>query len=181
MKLVQEVLNGSIDSFNIIVNKYELPILKFVYNIIKNKETSEDITQEVFITLYNKLYLYKKEYKFSNWIFQIAKNKCIDYMRKYKRVYEANIEDIKDLISNEVSPEQSIEFKETKKNIEKFINSLDCIDKQIIALRYSKEKLTFHDIAEILNMNESSVKRRYYKTREKFKEYSSKNKERCRI
>lgn len=181
LKLVQEVLNGNIDSFNIIVNKYELPILKFVYNIIKNKETAEDITQEVFITLYNKLYMYKKDYKFSNWIFQIAKNKCIDYMRKYKRVYESNIEDMRDLASKEAGPEQSIEFKETKENLEKYINSLEEMDRQIVILRYAKENLTFSDIAEILNISESSVKRRYYKAREKFKEYISSNEKRCRI
>lgn len=181
LKLVQEVLNGNIDSFNIIVNKYELPILRFVYNIIKNKETAEDITQEVFITLYNKLYMYKKEYKFSNWIFQIAKNKCIDYMRKYKRVYESNIEDLRDLASKEVGPEQSMEYKEIKENVEKFINSLEDTDKQIVVLRYSKDNLTFSDIAQILNISESSVKRRYYKSREKYKECISSNEKRCRI
>ncbi|WP_027625128.1 RNA polymerase sigma factor [Clostridium lundense] len=180
-KLVQEVLNGNIDSFNIIVNKYELSVMKFIYNIIRNKETAEDITQEVFITLYNKLYMYKKQYKFSNWIFQIAKNKCIDYMRKYKRVYESNIEEIRNLASKEEGPEQSIEFKETKEKVETYINNLEEPDKQIVILRYSKETLTFSDIAEILNISESSVKRRYYKAREKFKEYISSNEKRCRI
>ncbi|WP_315118698.1 sigma-70 family RNA polymerase sigma factor [uncultured Clostridium sp.] len=181
LKLVQEVLNGNIDSFNIIVNKYELPILKFIYNMVKNKETAEDITQEVFITLYNKLYMYKDQYKFSNWIFQIAKNKSIDYMRKYKRVHESNIEEIKDIASKEVSPEEAAQFKETKKKVEAFINSLEEIDRQIILLRYSREEMTFSDISQILNISESSVKRRYYKARDKYKQYSSNNEERCRI
>lgn len=180
MKLVLEVLKGNIDSFNILVNKYEFIILKFVYNTIKDREAAEDITQEVFITVYNKLYTFKKEYKFSNWLFQIARNKCIDYVRKYKRVYEANVEDVHELASNEISPEQNAEYKEVKKLVEDFINTLNDIDKQIIILRYSNERVTFLDISEILNMSESAVKRRYYKTREKFKDFRLKKEKGCK-
>lgn len=167
IKLVSEVLNGNIDSFNIIVNKYEIVVFRFVYNMIKNKEAAEDITQEVFINVYNKLYLYDKKYKFSNWLLQIARNKCIDYIRKYKRVYESDIDEVVGLTSREPSPEENYEFKEMKYDIEKYINSLDLIDKQIIVLKYSKDT-TFKDISNILNINESSVKRRYYKVKEKF-------------
>lgn len=169
IRLVEQVLNGNIDSFNILVNKYEIIVLKFIYNIIKDREAAEDISQEVFITVYNKLYTYKTQYKFINWVFQIAKNKCIDYIRKYRRVYEPNIEDAVDVTSNEASPEQSVEFKETKTLVERFIKTLEETDRYIMVLKYTKEEVTFADIAEILNMRESAVKRRYYKVRERFK------------
>lgn len=180
LKLVQEVLNGNVDSFNILVNKYELSIIRFVYNTIRDREAAEDITQEVFITLYNKLYTFKKEYKFSNWLFQVARNKCIDYVRKYKRVYEANVEEINDLVSNEISPEQSAEFKEIKKTVENFIETLNEIDRQIIILRYCNDRMTFYDIAEVLYMTESAVKRRYYKARERFRELKLEKEKGCR-
>jgi len=170
LKLVKEILAGNIDSFNIMVNKYQSNIIKFVYGMIKDKEAAEDITQEVFITIYNKLYMYNPQYKFSNWILQIARNKCIDYIRKYKRVYEANIEDIISVSSKEPSPEEILEFKEVKVVVEKFINGLSDIDRQIIILRYT-ESLTFLDISEIMNMSESAVKRRYYKCRDKFRAF----------
>ncbi|SHJ76592.1 RNA polymerase sigma-70 factor, ECF subfamily [Clostridium cavendishii DSM 21758] len=173
-KLVQEVLAGNIDSFNILINKYEMIVLRFIYGIIKDKEASEDISQETFITVYNKLYQYNNEYKFSNWILQIAKNKALDYIRKFRRVYEANIEECVDLKSNEKSPEESYEYKETKGYIRKFIDSLDTIDKQIFILRYSNEK-TFFEISEILDMKESTVKRHYYNAREEFLKIYKKN------
>lgn len=179
LKLVKSVLNGNVDSFNILVNKYEVMILKFVYNMIRDREASEDITQEVFITVYNKLYMYNSSYKFSNWILQISKNKCIDYIRKYKRVYEANLEDIKDLATHEMSPEQSAEFKETKETILKFINELHDADRQILILRYTQE-MTFLDIAEVLDMSESAVKRRYYKARERFRNSSLEKEKGCK-
>jgi len=177
--LVQQVLSGNIDSFNIIVNKYELTILKFIYNIVKDKEAAEDIAQEVFITVYNKLYTYKSGYKFSNWLFQISRNKCIDYMRKYKRVYEANVEDIS-IISNDLSPDAVVEYIETKSIVEEFIRNLNDIDRHIITLKYLDDYITFGDVAEILGLSESAIKRRYYKTREKFKEYIAVKEKRCK-
>lgn len=180
IKLVKAVLNGNTDSFNIIVNKYESMILKFVYNMLRDREASEDISQEVFITVYNKLYMYNTSYKFSNWILQIARNKCIDYIRKYKRVYESNLEDIKELASSEMSPEQTAEFKETKEAVLDFIKDLNDIDRQLIILRYTQD-LTFYDIGEILNISESAVKRRYYKLRDKFKENSKVKEKRWRV
>lgn len=175
--LVEQVLEGNIDSFNIIINKYENIIFKFIYNMIRDREAAEDITQETFITVYDKLYLYKKEYKFINWIYQIAKNKTIDYVRKYRKVYEVNIEDSNEIISKEISPDDYTIYKDTKEKIEKFILSLEETDKQIIILKYSQD-LTFLDISRIMNLSESTVKRKFYKLREEFTEIN-KVKERC--
>lgn len=180
LRLILEILKGNIDSFNILVNKYEHSVVHFVYNNLRDKEAAEDITQEVFITVYNKLYTFNKQYKFSSWLFQIARNKCIDYVRKYKRVYEANVEEVQEIASSEISPEQSAEYKEVKKLIEGFIDTMSDIDKQIVLLRYSNEHMTFADIAVILSLGESAVKRRYYKAREKFKEYRNVKERGCR-
>ncbi|GAA0123690.1 RNA polymerase sigma factor [Clostridium faecium] len=170
INLVNNVLKGDVDSFNTIVNKYELMVVKFVYNILKQKEASEDITQEVFITVYNKLYMYNKKFKFSNWILQIAKNKTIDYIRKHNKICESNIDEAYHLSSKDMSPEQIAEYKETKEDIKKYIDKLNENDKQILILRYS-QNLTFSDIAEILKMTESTVKGRYYRIRENYKAY----------
>lgn len=180
IKLVAEVLKGNIDSFNILVNKYEFSVLKFTYNMIRDKEAAEDITQEVFIIVYKKIYTYNREYKFSSWLFQIARNKCIDFMRKYKRVYEANIENEKDNCSKEYSPEGMVELRETKKEIQEFINTLEELDREILVLRYSAE-ITFTEMAVILNINIATIKRRYYKTRERYRNFISLNETRCKV
>lgn len=166
--LVENILSGNIKDFERLVERYETTILKFIYSMIRDKQIAEDITQEVFITVYNKLDTFDSKYKFSNWILRISKNKCIDYIRKAKKVNESNIDEFISIKSTEVSPEERLEFKETKQIIIQYINTLNDIDKQIIMLRYS-QKATFNDISKILDINESSVKRRYYKIREQFK------------
>jgi RNA polymerase sigma-70 factor (ECF subfamily) len=179
--LIKEILDGNMDSFNILVNKYEIVIFRFIYNIIRDTEASQDITQETFITAYNKLYTYKHEYKFINWMFQIAKNKSIDYMRKYRRVYEVNIEDVQYIQYTGISPEQSAEYSETKYLVEEFVKGLNETDRQILSLKYLKEETTFTDIAEILSMSESAVKARFYRLKDRFKTFKWSGEKRCKI
>lgn len=176
--LIENILNGDVRSFESLVEKYEVTILKFIYSMIRDKQIAEDITQEVFITVYNKLNTFDNRYKFSNWILRIAKNRCIDYIRKVKKVSESNIEDFVGLKSKEITPEEAVEFKETKQVITEYINTLSDIDKQIMILRYS-QKATFSDISKILDINESSVKRRYYKIKEQFKRKIAVEEKRC--
>jgi len=176
--LIENILNGDVRSFESLVEKYEVTILKFIYSMIRDKQIAEDITQEVFITVYNKLNTFDNRYKFSNWILRIAKNRCIDYIRKMKKINESNIEDFVGLKSKEITPEEAVEFEETKQIIAEYINTLSDIDKQIIILRYS-QKTTFSDISKILDINESSVKRRYYKIKEQFKRKVAVEEKRC--
>jgi RNA polymerase sigma-70 factor (ECF subfamily) len=173
IELIRAILKGDINSFEEIVARYEMGIVRFIYNMIRNKEASEDLTQEVFINAYKKLHTFRQEYKFSTWLYQIAKNKCIDYIRKYGKAQEVSMEEAC-ISSYELSPEGYMEYKETRHIVEKFISTLGDLDKQILILRYSQEHLTFGDIAALLNISESSVKKRYYKIHDKFEAYEDK-------
>lgn len=179
--LVREILRGNIDSFNILIGKYELPIFNFIYRMVRNNEAAQDITQEVFITLYNKLYTFKFDSKFSSWLYQIARNKTLDYIRKYKRVYEVNIEDAGDMACCDQSPEEFVEYRETKSLVENFLKDLNEIDRQILILKYSNKKITFYDISNILHMSEASVKGRYYRLKDKFKSFIKEEEKGCGI
>jgi RNA polymerase sigma-70 factor (ECF subfamily) len=172
--VVKSILMGNTELFEIIVNRYEIGIQRYIYNLVRNSETSEDLTQEVFISAYNKLYTFNKEYKFSTWLFQIAKNKTIDYIRKNKKKVEL---EYFDRIASSVaqSPENFVEFSETKNNILEFIKCLNEIDRQILLLRYTKHKITFQQIALILNMPESSVKKKYYRIYDRYELFISEN------
>jgi len=174
-EIVERILNGDVQAFELIINRYEISIVRFIYQMVRDKETAEDLTQEVFILAYNKLFTYKSDYKFSAWLYRIARNKTIDYIRKEVKVKSVNLDDIGPICSNESSPEEIIEFRELKETIESFIRTLDIIDKQILTLRYTKHELTFNDIADMMNMSLSSVKKRYYKIYDKYEKYLSRN------
>ena len=167
LEIVERVLNGEIDAYNEVLVRYELPIYRFVFNIIKNEDVSKDVTQEVFITAYYKLHTFKKKFKLSSWLFQIAMNKAIDLIRKNKNHQEVSIDDIS-ICNFSMSPEDFVEFKETKKMLEDFISTLSKVEQRILILRYSNNELTFNDMANILKINESTVKYKYYKIYKKY-------------
>jgi RNA polymerase sigma-70 factor (ECF subfamily) len=162
LSIIDDVLSSNTNAYELIVKKYEKSIIRFIYSIVKNKEAAEDLSQETFITAYQKLYSYSKKYKFSNWLYQIARNKSMDYIRRNKSKYNESLEEAF-IMHNEFSVENAIEFKETKKLIKDYIEALKPLEKHILSLKYTNEDLTFSDIAEIVKMSESAVKWRYYK------------------
>jgi RNA polymerase sigma-70 factor (ECF subfamily) len=178
IKLIDKIMEGDTKSFEKIVDKYEMTIMRYIYTMVKNVATAEDICQEVFIQVYNKLETYNKNYKFSNWLIQIAKNKTIDYIRKENRTKVFNIDEAYNISSKDISPEDSVEFNETKEYLKKYIERLEETEKQIIILRYSTKK-TFKDIGTILDIPESTVKKKFYKIRQEYKEYVCKLERRC--
>lgn len=171
-ELVKNVLSGDIRSFNVIVQKYKYMVYAFVLNMIRNKDNAEDITQEVFITVYRKLYTFKQQYKFSTWLIKITRNKTIDFLRKQKFNFDIadnslNVQDTKNL-----SPESYVEFKEKEKMIMEFLSLLQDKDRQIVLLKYMNRNMTFYDVSVIMNMTESSVKQKFYRTRKNLKCHS---------
>lgn len=68
-------------------------------------------------------------------------------------------------------PDQEVEFKETKRAVREFLNTLNKTDRLILFFRYTRESLTFSDIAQIMKMSESNVKKRYYRTYEKYEDF----------
>lgn len=173
ISVVKEILSGKTEYFDLLVTRYESQVYRYVYSMLNDRESSFDICQEVFITAYNKLYTYSLNYKFSNWIFKIAKNKTIDFIRKHKKIHQISIDRVQNVASNEACPEQCMQFDETKRLVHEFVNNLNDKDRNIVILKYSNESMTFNDIAQILNMTESGVKKRFYRLRDKFKYYIS--------
>ncbi|SHJ44590.1 RNA polymerase sigma-70 factor, ECF subfamily [Clostridium cavendishii DSM 21758] len=162
LALIDKVLKGDEISFEQLFLKYQLEISKFVYSNIKDNEVTKDIVQEVFITVYDKLYTFKRDCKFKTWLYTIARNKCIDYIRKNK-ITLVDIEDTQNtLASKEISAFEIVEFNETKRTINDFIKTLDTVNREIIYLKYYHDDITFYDISYILKISEGAVKQRYY-------------------
>ncbi|MBU5484776.1 hypothetical protein KQI86_10560 [Clostridium sp. MSJ-11] len=132
--LVKDILNGEVDKFGDIVDKYEKIIFILIYNLIGNNYDAMKICKEVFILAYEDLYKYNFNCKFFNWILKITIDKCNFYSR-----------------NNEV---KSINI----------LSTLDCKDRYIVALKSLKKDLTYEDISEILDINKNNIKERYRKT-----------------
>lgn len=156
MKLYNEYLNGEKSAFELLYNKYKDKIKYFIYNIVKDYDKAEDITQEVFIYVLQKKI--DENYTFKYHIFLIAKSRALAYLNKEKRRNEI---DEKYLQNDNIKVEQDvaeiISNNEKRKEIINAINMLD--DKYKNALYLVKiEELSYKETAEILGESVQNIK-----------------------
>jgi RNA polymerase sigma-70 factor (ECF subfamily) len=163
-QLVEDYLLNDKTSFDEIVNRYIKAIYNFVYRLSGNEKEAEDITQEVFFKVWKNIKKFNLEKSFKTWIFSITKNTAIDYLRKRKDIpisffddengenfLENTIED-KEPIANEV-----IDIQYNKKELEKVMQNLTIIQREVIILKYLNE-MSLSEVAEILDMPKDTVK-----------------------
>src|SRR5438045_7655772 len=82
-ELVATAVRGFEGSFEELVRRYQRPISAYVYRMVGNYESALDLTQEIFIKVYNSLRRYRAEFKFSTWIYKIAHNCAIHHLLRH--------------------------------------------------------------------------------------------------
>ena len=80
--LVRSVLSGDRERFELLVERYQTRLVNYLYRMVRNLEEAHDLTQEVFIRVYQALDRYDSQYRFSTWLFRVAQNAAIDVIRK---------------------------------------------------------------------------------------------------
>ncbi|WP_054695846.1 RNA polymerase sigma factor [Syntrophomonas palmitatica] len=92
--LAVQALEGDLAAFEELVDRYKNRIFSVVYRMVGQYQEAEDITQEVFIHLYQKLYQFDRDKKFSPWVYRIACNTSITELRKKKRIVWLELDDV---------------------------------------------------------------------------------------
>jgi len=149
-------------SFEDIVNLYEKRVYGFIYHMVPDKNIVEDLTQEVFIRVYEKFYKYDPEYAVESWLFKITYNITLNYLKKNKnRNKEVSIEVHKDI---DINVSDSIQEFETKYII---LRELEAFKPEIRAIFLLKimEDLSFEQIALMFGTSTAAVKLKFYRNR----------------
>lgn len=156
IRLYNEYLNGEKEAFGFLYNKYKDKIHYFIFNIVKDYQKAEDITQEVFIyALQNKV---KEGYSFKYYIYLIAKSKAVNYINIEKRRTEISEQYLLNKTNKtEVDVADIIIKEEGKKELIKSIDMLDDKYKNVMYL-VKIEELSYKEVAEIIGEPVSSVK-----------------------
>ncbi|HEX8178172.1 MAG TPA: sigma-70 family RNA polymerase sigma factor [Pyrinomonadaceae bacterium] len=166
--LVVRALGGADAGFEELVRRYQRPIVSYVYRMIGDYDGALDLTQEVFIKVYGSLARYRSEYKFSTWIYRIAHNAAIDYLRRTgPRTQELETEDgyERPFASGMKTPEQESEQKERRAEIEDVIRALPAAYRELIILRHGHD-MSYDEIAEVTGLPLGTVKNRIFRARE---------------
>jgi RNA polymerase sigma-70 factor (ECF subfamily) len=156
MELYNKYLDGDKDAFELLYNKYKNKIQYFIFNIVKDYQKAEDITQEVFIyAMQNKV---RDGYTFKYYIFLIAKSRAYNYINMENRRLEINEQYLskeEEQIENDVA--NIIEESEKRKELIDAINMLDDKYKNAIYL-VNIEELSYKETAEILGESVQNIK-----------------------
>src|SRR2546425_3828664 len=169
-ELVQTAVAGREASFEEIVRRYQRPIAAYVYRMVGDYDSALDLTQEVFIKVYNSLSRYRSEFKFSTWIYKIAHNAAIDHLRRGS-AREQTLGDgpgsgrAEVAIERRLSPEQESERNERCSEIELVVQTLPHAYRELIVLRHSND-LSYDEIAEVTGLPLGTVKNRLFRSRE---------------
>lgn len=177
--LATQTLNGELSAFEELVNRYKGSVFSIIYRMLGQYQEAEDVSQEVFITVYQKLYQFDTDKKFGPWIHKIAVNTAISYLRKNRKVITLNFDET--YIQNDhfpslhiVDPELTIERKELREDIEEAIKELSENYKLVIILRYQLE-LSNQEIADTLGISKENVEVRIHRARKALRKILLKN------
>lgn len=169
--LITSAIAGRDGGFEELVRRYQRPIVSYVYRMLNDYDASLDVTQEVFIKVYNSLDRYSCDYKFSTWLYRIAHNAAIDHLRRNSvnpqsletesgdGAYQLQIE------SADPTPEQERERSEWRSEIEAVVKLLPPAYRDLILLRHSRD-LSYEEIAEVTSLPLGTVKNRLFRARE---------------
>ena len=163
-ELIKHYLNGDAQSLDFLIERYFKLIYGFVYKNVGNEAAAEDVTQDVFIKVWKNIKKFDQDKNFKPWIFQIAKNTSIDFLRKKKSIPFSRFENEKGqnvLTENlTATPLNLIEKISDKNTAASILHKLTSEEQKIISLRHT-DGLSFREIAEILKEPVNTIKSRY--------------------
>lgn len=172
-QIVDKVLNGDTDAFELLILKYQSQIFYAAMNIVKNKEFAEDISQDAFLKAYEKLDTLQDKNHFFPWLKRITINIALNHYERGKRVVDIESEDSEasyfDRIAGGDSPEDFLIKDELKKYVRMFVDALPARLRTVIILR-EVEDMSYEEISDMLNIPLGTVRSRLFNARQIIKD-----------
>ncbi len=173
IELVKLAINGDENAYAEIMNRYRKKVEVIVLKIVKQKSEVEDLVQEIFTKAFTSISTFKSEFSFSTWLYKIATNHCIDFVRKRKISTFSLDEDYEleeDTIQREIpdwslTPDRELFEKQRNEIIHQAINSLPEHYRKVIIMRHFEDK-SYEEIAKELKLPIGTVKVHIFRARE---------------
>lgn len=164
--LVRRCLGGDASAFEELLDSYKNQVFSLILRMVGNPQDAEDIAQETFIKAFRKLETYDPSYPFITWLFRIAHNSSVDFLRARKpQAISIDDEDSPlEIEDKSDSVEAAVGQKLEREHIERLVASLPPLYREILLLQY-QENLTGRELAEVLQIPEGTVKVRLFRAK----------------
>jgi len=175
LKLIKRALEqGDTTAYNELMKLYRDPLYFMLLEKVGDQEVAKDLTIEALGKAFKKLHMYTPNYTFSTWLFTVARNNCIDYLRKNK-VKTTSIDQFTidndgkknkiDIPSDELNPEGILIRKQKIAILRQVVDKLKPKYRELVKLRYFKE-MSYEEISTLLQIPIGTVKAQLYRSRE---------------
>ena len=176
--LIQRILAGDENAFATLVEKYQRQVHALAFRKVGDFQTAEDITQETFLRVHQKLATLNDPAKFSGWLYAITNHLCIAWYRENRlqtealqEIYISEIET--EAYSRYIAREHAKTTAEVQHDLVKsLLTKLKESDREVITLHYFEE-MTSSEIGELLGVSENTIKSRLHRARQRLKQYES--------
>jgi RNA polymerase sigma factor (sigma-70 family) len=163
--LALQCLHGNERAFEGLFKRYRPALFKFIFNLLQEYDLACDVLQHVFLQLYLSLPTLETEKPLKSWLFQVARNRCLDELRRKRVVRFSELETSHEGESEMLTfvpdphplPEEIAERHEVQERLQSAIQCLPPRFRSVVFLRYSKQ-LTFPEIGKTLGMPEATAK-----------------------
>ena len=170
----QAVKEGDEQAFAMLMDRYKRPVYHMILKMVRNVDDAEDLTIEAFAKAFKNLHRFKKDYTFSTWLFRIATNNAIDFIRK-KRLEtmsldtsftDDNGESVQiDVEDKNLNPQEETIKSQKIELIQMFVTKLPAKYQRLVRLRYFQE-FSYEEIATELDAPLGTVKAQLHRARE---------------
>jgi RNA polymerase sigma-70 factor (ECF subfamily) len=164
-ELVDAFQAGDLSAFDLLVERWERKIRGAIYRILGSDEDARDLCQEVFLKAFRSLAGFKREARFSSWLYQIALNLCRDRMRRRKGKKMVSLDELGvdgPALAKDPSALEQVEALDLSRAVAAAVWTLPEDQREVIILK-EYQGLTFLEIAQVLDLPMSTVKTRLYR------------------
>lgn len=170
-ELIRQFKNGDIRGYNEIVRKYQQQVYWVIRKMVLDHDEADDITQEVFIKVYSALNEFREESNLFTWLYRIATNYSINYLRKVKTRNTVSVDMVAEPIeSSEKRSDEIIDEETRRKVLEEAIETLPAQQRAVFNMRYYDE-MPYDEIANILGKSVGGIKANYFHAVKKIGQY----------
>ncbi len=173
-ELVLATLAGSAEAFRLLVERFQRPVLSVIVRMVSDRSLAEDLAQEVFVKAYYKLGLFDRQRKLSSWLFKIAHNTTVDYLRRSQldtvplEASTAEGNESWEVLPNrdEDGPEGRAEHAQLVRALSAALGRLPPHYREILLLRF-QQGLAYHEIADVMGLAMGTVKVQLHRARKR--------------
>lgn len=179
--LVRRAQRGDLDAFDTLVQRYQERIYSAIYHMTAHHEDANDLAQETFIKAYRALPSFKGDANFFTWLYRIAVNKTLNFLRQRKHRTHLSLNDLDAQVENDPelvalmsdkTPRRDINLAELQEKLNKAMMKLSDTHRMVVTL-HDIQGLPHEEIARIMDCNEGTVRSRLFYARQQLQAYLS--------